>query len=242
MKKVVLASLLACAVVGSGLPSVCAAQAAPAQAAGGKVTMSDAEYAAYNNAMTQTTPQAKAAAIEAYLTAYPNSAVKLDTLVTLMQTYVSFDPTKALDAADRVLQLDPNNLRALTVEVYLRNQQAGTMTDAAAKQAALDTAAADAQKGLAATKPAAMSDDDFKKLQDAAFPIFYSVIGYDALLKKDTATAIDAYKKELSSVPLAQTQAPGQQLQDTFYLGEAYYQSTPPDYLDCAFYVSRAVA
>jgi hypothetical protein len=221
---------------------VCAAQAAPAQAAGGKVTMSDAEYAAYNNAMTQTTPQAKAAAIEAYLTAYPNSAVKLDTLVTLMQTYVSFDPTKALDAADRVLQLDPNNLRALTVEVYLRNQQAGTMTDAAAKQAALDTAAADAQKGLAATKPAAMSDEDFKKLQDAAFPIFYSVIGYDALLKKDTATAIDAYKKELSSVPLAQTQAPGQQLQDTFYLGEAYYQSTPPDYLDCAFYVSRAVA
>jgi outer membrane lipoprotein-sorting protein len=84
MKKVVLASLLACAVVGSGLPSVCAAQAAPAQAAGGKVTMSDAEYAAYNNAMTQTTPQAKAAAIEAYLTAYPNRSIppKLWTLPT----------------------------------------------------------------------------------------------------------------------------------------------------------------
>jgi len=29
---------------------------------------------------------------------------------------------------------------------------------------------------------------------------------------------------------------------DIFYMGEAYYQMTPPDYLDCAFYTSRAVA
>ena len=29
---------------------------------------------------------------------------------------------------------------------------------------------------------------------------------------------------------------------DTFYLAEAYYQSTPHDYLDCTFYASRVVA
>jgi hypothetical protein len=29
---------------------------------------------------------------------------------------------------------------------------------------------------------------------------------------------------------------------DTYYLGEAYSLSTPPDYLSCAFYASRAVA
>ncbi len=43
-------------------------------------------------------------------------------------------------------------------------------------------------------------------------------------------------------VPLAATKTPGSVLMDTFYLAEAYYQSTPPDYLDCAFYASRVVA
>src|SRR5438270_6745592 len=152
MKKVVLASFLACAVSASGLPSLAIAQAAPAPppaqpgapapGGAGKVTMSDAEYSAYNNAMTQTNPQAKAAAIEAYLQAYPNSSVKLDTMLTLMQTYAQMNDTaKALDAADRVLQLDPTNLRALTFEAFLRKAAADSQTDAAAKQTALDTAA-----------------------------------------------------------------------------------------------------
>jgi hypothetical protein len=248
MKKVVLASLLACAVIASGLPSSAAAQAAPSPAAGAPCQMADAEYTAYNSAITQTNPQAKAAAIEAYLTAYPKSScpnARLDTLVTLMLTYYQFDPAKTVDAADRVLQLDPANLRALIAEALFRKAQADPLTDAAAKQTAMDSAADYAHKALAAltgSKPASLTDADFKTLQTGATPALYSVIGYDALLKKDTPTAIDAYKKELSSVPVAQTQAPGQQLQDTFYLGEAYYQATPPDYLNCAFYAARATA
>jgi hypothetical protein len=240
MKKVVLAYFLACVAIASGLPSAYAQTAPPAGAAG-QVQMSDAEYAAYNNAMTQAQPQAKAAAIEAYLTAYPQSAVKQDTLTTLMATYSQFDAAKTLDAADRVLQLDPNNLQALTFEAYLRKTNADAVTDAAAKQTALDAAAGYAQKGLAAPKPAAMSDADLKALQVKAFPIFYSVIGAAALNKKDGATAVDAYKKELAAVPEAQTKTPGPQLQDTYYLGLAYLQSTPADYLDCAFYVARFV-
>jgi len=245
MKKVVLASLLACAAIAVGLPSAYSQQAVSlGSAPAGQVQMSDAEYTAYNNAMSQTDPKAKAAAIEAYLTAFPQSAVKLDTLVALLQTYSQVDPQKTIDTADRILQLDPSNLRALTFEVYFRVQLAGApaMTDAAAKQTAFDSAAGFAQTGLTSTKPAAMADADFKTLQTAAFPVFYGAIGYDALLKKDSATAIDAYKKELAFVPIAQTQTPGPVLQDTFYLGEAYYQSTPPDYLNCAFYASRAVA
>jgi hypothetical protein len=204
--------------------------------------MPDAEYTVYNNAMNQSNPQAKASAIEAYLAAYPNSSVKQDTLVTLMTGYSQFDPAKTLDAADRVLQLDPANLRALTFEAYLRKQNADSLTDPAAKQAALDSAAGFAQKGLAAPKPASIADADFKALQSAAFPVFYSIIGFAAFNKNDNAAAIDAYKKELALVPLAATKTPGSVLQDIFYLGSAYYQSNPPDYLDCAFYASRAVA
>ena len=242
MKKVVVASLLACASIASGLPSAFAQQPVSLGTAAAACTMPDAEYKPYTDAMNQTTPQAKAAAIEAYLTAFPQTCAKLDTLVILMQTYYSGnDYPKTLDAADRVLQLDPNNLRALLLEAAIRKGTADSLTDPAAKQAALDAGAAAAQKGLTAPKPAAMSDADFKTLQSTAFPFFYSAIGTAALNKKDTATAIDSFKKELAAVPLAQTQAPGPILQDTYFLALAYLQSTPPDLLDCAFYAARFV-
>jgi hypothetical protein len=205
--------------------------------------MADAEYKAYTDANSQTQPQAKAAAIEAYLTAFPNSCVKAQMLQVLMATYSQIpDMAKTLDTADKILQLDPNNLQALYAEALLRKQGADSQTDPAAKQAALDAAAAAAQKGLNAPKPAGMADADYEKLKSVAMPAFYGAIGAAALNKKDASTAIDAYKKELASVPVAQTQTPGPILQDTYYLGVAYMQSNPPDYLNCAFYTARFVA
>ena len=84
-----------------------------------------------------------------------------------------------------------------------------------------------------------MSDDDFKKITDSAYPIFYSAIGTAALNRKDSPTAIDNFKKELAAVPVASTQQPGPVLQDTYFLGLAYLQSNPPDYINCTFYVTR---
>jgi hypothetical protein len=249
MKKVVVASLLAVASMASiAGPLVAQTQvnlgSSPnAQAASGGVQMSPAEYKAYNDAIGQTTPQTKAPALEAYLTAYPQSAVKAATLEQLMLAYAAFDPAKTLDAADRLLQVDPNNLRALTFEVYFRKQQGDQATDPAAKQTALDSAASYGTKGLAVTtKPADMSDADFAKVKDAATPVFYGAIAAAAVNKKDMPTAITNYKSELGSVPVAQTQTPGVLLQDTFILGQAYYQSTPPDYVNCTWYASRAAA
>ena len=250
MNKAVTVSLLAVASVASGVRYTYsqsqvnlgsgAQQQAPA--ATGGVQMSQPEYNAYNNAITQTTPQTKAAALEAYLTAYPQSAVKADVLQQLMVAYSGFDQTKTLDAADRLLQVDPTNLRALTLEVYFRKASADQLTDATAKQAALDKATDYAQKGLTATKPKDMSDADFKTLQTSANPIFYSAIGTAALNKKDTATAITNFKQELAAVPVDTTTKPGPVLQDTYFLGLAYLQSTPPDYINCTFYVSRFAA
>ena len=244
MKKAVVASLLAVAsVTGVAGIAVAQTQANPSSSApsNGGVQMSPAEYAAYNNAITQTTPQTKAPALEAYLTAYPQSAVKAATLEQLMLAYSAFDPKKTLDAADRLLQVDPNNLRALTFEVYFRSQEADQTKDPTEKQTDLDSAASFATKGLAVTeKPKDMSDADFAKVKDAATPVFYRALGTAALNKKDTATAITNFKQELSSVPVAQTQVPGPMLQDTYTLAEAYYQSTPPDYINCTWYASRA--
>ena len=155
------------------------------------------------------------------------------------------DAQKTLDTADRILQTDPANLRALYGEAVIRKSQADALTDATAKQAGLDAAAGFAQKALAAlqgTKPASMSDADFNQLKTSATPTMYSIIAADALGKKDAQTAIDNYKKELASVPADQTTKPGPILQDTYFLATAYLATTPPDYLSCAFYAARFVA
>ena len=242
MRKAVVASLLAIASAGSSARFGFSQAPAAAPAASGQVQMPQAEYNDYTAAIGQTTPQTKAPALEAYLTKYPNSSVKADVLQQLMVAYSSFDPTKTLDAADRLLQVQPDNLRAITLEVYFRKSAADQLTDPSAKQTALDKAADYAQKGLAAAKPTEMSDADFTTLKTNAYPIFYSAIGTAALNKKDTATAIDNFKKELAAVPVDQTTKPGPILQDTYYLGLAYLQSTPPDLLDCSFYVARFIA
>jgi hypothetical protein len=249
MKKVVLASLLACAAIASGLPSAFAQQPVNlgSQPSGGAIQMPDAEFQVYNNAATQTDPKAQAAAYEQYLTQFPQSSVKaavLETLVALYGNPPIGDTTKTIDAADRLLQVDPNNIRGLYAEAAERRAAADAITDPAAKQAQLAAAAGFARRCLTAltgSKPASMADATFQALQTGAPPALYSIIGYAALNKKDTAAAIDAYKKELAAVPVAQTQVPGPLLQDTYYLTMAYLESAPPDLLDCAFYGARFV-
>ena len=240
MKKVVFASLLA-AVSLAASSSIATAQNPVNLGSnqGAQVTLPAAEANAYNNAMTQTAPQAKASALEGYLTAYPQSSLKGTVLEQLMLAYSAFDPVKTQDAADRLLQVDPSNLRALTLEVYLHKAAADQKTDAD-KQTELDKASDFAQRGLKASKPRDMSDSDFKALQSNATPIFYGAVAAAAFNRKDMPTAIANYKLELQSVPVADTAKPGVTLQDTFYLGLAYYQSTPPDYVNCTFYATRA--
>src|ERR1700758_4998875 len=114
MKKAIVASLLAVASV-APMARFAVAQTqvnlgSNAQQAAGGIQLAPAEYNDYNNAITQTAPQAKASALEAFLTKYPQSQVKNDVLQQLMLAYSQFDPGKTIDAADRLLQVDPNNL------------------------------------------------------------------------------------------------------------------------------------
>jgi hypothetical protein len=241
MKKVALASLLAIAT-----STLCAAPFALAQAAasGGaaqQITIKDpAEYNDYSNAISQSSPAAKASAIEAFLTKYPNSVVKEEMLEQLMAAYqATNNMDKTVDAASRLLQTDPNNLRALAITVYIKKAQAAQKSTPAEQQPLLDDAAASAQKGIAAQKPASMAQADFDKLKAATTPIFYSAIALDDQLKKDYPGAEDAFKKELQSVPAAQTQT-GPALNDTYLLGQAYAQQTPPDLKNAVWFLTRA--
>ena len=240
MKKAFLASMLAATCVSTAY-SVAQTPAAGAtnQAQAGPQLSQD-EYAAYQAVTTATDPAAKATAAEAFLTKYPQSTVKNVILEQLLAAYAQANNApKALDAADRLLQVDPNNIRALALETSLLKTQGDSATDPAAKQTAYDKAADAAARGLKVTKPAAVADADWAAIQKQVTPYFYSAEGIDALTKKDSAGAIAAYTAELKAVDPAQTAQPGPFLQDTYFLGQAYYIATPPDYLNCTYFTTR---
>ncbi len=240
MKKAMFASVLAAAAIAAPF---CAAQD-PAQtpAAGGQVQLSPDEYAAYNNVTTATDPAAKATAAEAFVTKYPQSTVKAAVLQQLAVAYYSAQNwAKAGDAADRLLQTDPNNLQGLVIATSAYKTLGDNSSDTAARQTDYDKAASYATRGTAATKPAAVDQTQWDTLTKQFAPTFYGAIGTSDLGKKDYAGAIAAYTSELQNSPAAATTQVGPQLQDTYYLATAYYQSTPPDYLSCTFFATRAV-
>src|SRR5215469_15729438 len=127
MKKVVVASVLAVgACTAYYLPAALALDDAQNQGAqSGQITIKDpAEYNAYTNAVGQSSPAAKASAIEQFLQQYPNSQVKEEMLEQLMAAYEQAGQAdKELDAANRLLQVNPNSIRALTIVVCMEKKQ-----------------------------------------------------------------------------------------------------------------------
>lgn len=234
MKKVLFASLLAVATSALCLPPSAVAQDQGSQSS--QITIKDpAEYNAYTSAIGQATPAAKAQAIESFLQTYPNSVVKGEMLEQLVGAYqATGDTAKTYDAAKRLLQVDPNNLRALIFVVYVSKQQAN------GDQAKLDEAAALAQRGENATKPANMSDADFQKLKEVSGPIFGDVIGADDIGKKDYKDAITNYQAELHAVKDPTQTTKGLLLADTYALGNAYVQQDPKDLVNGIWYLTRA--
>jgi hypothetical protein len=247
MKKVFLASVFASMSVVAGM-SLATAPALLAQApASDSISVKDpAEFNAYQNAITQTTPQAKASASEAFLTSYPQSALKKAVLDGLVDAYSAFDPAKTIDAAQRLLQLDPNNLKAMYLIAAIEKQQAGqaAQTKNDTEQVKdLDEAAAMAVKGLADTKPADVKDADWAKQKEATDPVFYSIISNDELYgKKDLPGAVAAFRTELEFLAKTDPESTkkGAGLNDTLQLGQTYAKLTPPDMINAVWFLSRA--
>jgi tetratricopeptide (TPR) repeat protein len=151
-----------------------------------------AEYNAYVNAIQQTNPAQKAQALEAFLQTYPNSVMKEDALELLMAAYQQAgDAQKTLDTANRVLQANPNNIRALALLAYsyraMAQQGGPQMQDNLAK------AKEYGERGLQALqtmqKPEGMSAADFTKLHNETGAIFDGAVGFAALQAKDYAGA-----------------------------------------------------
>jgi hypothetical protein len=233
MKKFVFASVVALASISLG--SVPALRAQDSDT----ISIKDAsEYNAYQMASTQSDPKAKIAGLETFLQTYPQSVVKKAVLDMLIDTYQSVqDQDKTLSAASRLLQADPNNMKAIFISVYIKKTQCGRTSDAQT----CDDAAALARKGLVTPKPAKTSDDDWKKQTSATFPVFHSAIALDDILsKKDIKAGIEEYRQELMLyAPDDTKKGPG--LNDTLLLAEAYAKTTPPDAVNAVWFYARAL-
>jgi hypothetical protein len=186
----------------------------------------------------------KAAALESFLQTYPQSVVKKAVLDLLVDTYQQLnDMDKTLGAAGRLLQIEPNNLKAIFISVYIKKGQCakavdknGQTTDAQT----CDDAAALAQRGLSAPKPSKTSDDDWKKLTGAAYPLFHSAIAVDDInSKKDAKAGIAEYRTELMLYPPEQTTS-GPGLVDTLLLAEAYTKPDGKDLVQACWFYARA--
>ena len=105
-----------------------------------KVIKDPAEYNAYITAQNTTDPAAKGAAMEAFVAQYPQSIVKIDALEQAMCAYqqVSAQPgpnqaasqQKVEQLARQILTIEPNNVRALAIVVFLER---GQIKDAATR-------------------------------------------------------------------------------------------------------------
>jgi hypothetical protein len=233
MKKLVFASVVALASVG-----FVAGSTLRAQDQGGQITIKDpAEYNAYQMFSTQTDPKQKAAAGEAFLEKYPQSVVKKAVLDSLLDAYqAAQNPDKVIDTANKLLQVDPNNMKAILYSVMIKKQQCGQKNDAAT----CDDAAGLAQKGLQAPKPAETPDEDWKKMTSVAYPIFHSAIALDAALsKKDFKLAQQEYTAELQMYTDEQSKSQG--LVDTLQLAQAYSQPGATQDLPRAVYLYARV-
>ena len=233
MKKLLVTSVLAFAACAFAQDSAQPGQATTGQSTGAqpqqKTIKDPAEYNAYMSAISTTDPNAKAQALEAFLQQYPNTVVKEETLEQLMAAYqAAGNAPKMTDAGNRLLQVNPNNVRALALLTY-----------SARAQGQFSQAAGFAQRGLQAAQSMprgqGMSDADYTKMQNGLNVIFNGAIGMNALQSKDFATAQKAFVAAVS-VPEDATN-----LQDVYPLATAYLQATPPDYQNGLCYGAKAV-
>ncbi len=153
---------------------------------GQKVIKDSTEYNAYIAALNTQDPTQKAAAMEAFVTQYPGSVVKVDALEQAMAAYQQAgDQAKLTSTANRILQLDAGNIRALAIVTFL-NRALASQGDAKAT----GEAGADAEKGLKSLpgwrKPEGLSDADFEKMRKQMAAVFHGAAGFAALQAKDS--------------------------------------------------------
>ena len=182
-----------------------------------KVIKDPAEYNAYMTALNTTDPAGKGQAMEAFIAQYPNSIVKTEAMEQAMGAYQQIGNSQKVEQlARQLLQVQPNNVRALAIVVFIeRSQIKDAPTGAKAR--------ADAEKGLQAlpswTKPEGVSDADYEKMRNQMASIFAGTAAFGALQQQDYAAAQKFYEQALKIDP--------NDLANNYQMAIALLQSNP---------------
>ena len=182
-----------------------------------KVIKDPAEYNAYITALNTPDPAQKAAAMEAFVKQYPNSIVKQEALEQAMDAYSKAgNQQKVNEIANQILQVQPNNVRALAISVFLEKNQ---IKDAASGA----KARANAERGLQELpnwkKPDNVNDADYEKMRNQMELIFAGTAAFGALQQQDFAAAQKYYAQALKLDP--------NDLGNNYQMSVALLQSNP---------------
>jgi len=192
-----------------------------------------AEHGAYSAALNTKDPTKRAQAMEVFVAWYPNSPLRTAAYEQAMAAWqVANNPTKADAVAARLLQIEPDNVRALANRVYVGRSRVG-----AGDASVLSATSLAAERGLAALakwpKPESLDDVDFTRLKQQTAAIFNGALGYAALVAKEYGKAKAYYLHAVTADP--------DSLQDVYQLSLAQLEGTPLDPLGF-WYSARAVA
>jgi len=240
MKKSLIVFLLAAASVAAQ------AQAAPPagqqQAASGaaapdqqkKVIQDQAEGNAYVAAINAADPAQKAQMMESFLQTYPNSVVKEDGLEFLLKTYQQLNNVVQMKStAQRVLQVNPNNVTALVVLTYLDHAK-GQGSDAdspAALQEGGQFGKRCVQALETAPKPEGNTDEQWTATKNQFRVICLGAVGDAALAAKDYPAAQQNLKAVVTAQPTDVT--------SIYHLALSYLLPKPP-VVDGLFWIAKA--
>jgi tetratricopeptide (TPR) repeat protein len=192
-----------------------------------------AEYKNYLAAVNTQDAAKRAQALEIFLAWYPYSVLRTEAYEQTMAAWqAANNPAKADAIAVRLLQLDPDNVRALANRAYSGRTQA-----MAGDEKALAPAVEAARRGIAALpkwrKPAPITEPDFTRLKMQIVAVFDGTLGYAALQAKDYAKARTHF---LEAVNVDPTNLP-----DTYQLAVSLLEAKPIDALGF-WYAARAIA
>lgn len=192
-----------------------------------------AEYDSYMAALNTRDAAKRATAMEVFVAWYPGSVLKVEALEQAIAAWhAANQPAKADVMAARLLQVDPDNVRALANRAY-----AGRTRAAAGDAAALPPAVAAAERGLIVLpqwqKPVSLTDSAFARVKEQMAGVFNGTLGFAALQAKDYDGARRYYRLSVAAEP--------DNLQDVYQLTVAQLEGTPLDALGF-WYAARAIA
>ncbi|MFZ5780377.1 MAG: hypothetical protein ACOY4R_09295 [Pseudomonadota bacterium] len=192
-----------------------------------------AEYDSYKAALATRDPAKRATALEVFIAWYPGSVVRIDAHEQAIAAWnAAGQPAKADHVAGKLLQLDPDNVRALANRVYVARTKA-----VQGDRAALAPMVEAARHGLAALdkwqRPANLDDAAFARAREQLSAVFNGALGYAALQAKDYDKARRYFRESVAAEP--------DSLQDVYQLAVAQLEGTPLDALGFWF-AARSIA